>query len=167
MPITEQRLTAAGLLLAYILVAALITACTPDDSARAADDLVITDTRICAAVAVYAFDAAGWDQRAVAAHATLNRFANIGEVPDCGSALISIAGKQFDPMRWQNALDAVDAVQSGSFDIPFACVRVDTALPPKAGTVSDGSPLFPMLAPASVSARTQCVLGGLAFVEAR
>lgn len=120
----------------------------------------VHDTRTCAAAAVYTTATADdWAQRAVIARASLNLFRETG-VPDCFPELATILGDDFDEYRWQAALDAVDAVASGSYALPLACERVDSVAP---STVNTGvSPLS-----GALSARSQCVIGDLVFWEQR
>ncbi|MEF3081901.1 hypothetical protein V3391_06700 [Luteimonas sp. SMYT11W] len=144
----------------FAALAVAIVACAPGeaatvtatvvDEAGAPAELVITDRRTCAAVAVYAVpDAVGFDQAAVAARAVFNRFDQIGTVPDCGVTLTRAVAMGIDTDRWQRALDAVDAVDAGTYDIPLACVRAAHVMS------------------AQVAEQGDCVIGGLAFVEAR
>lgn len=144
----------------YLAAALAIVACAPHAAPAPVDEpLIVTDARICAAVAVYALAKSdAYDQRAAVANTVLNRFKQLGHVPDCGGPLSDIVGRGLDEYRWRSALDAVDAIQSGSYALPLACVRADTVVPP---TVPAGSPLY------RAAARTQCVLSGLAFVEAQ
>lgn len=118
----------------------------------------VHDTRTCAAVAVYTTATADdWSQRAVIARANLNLFKTTG-VPDCYPELVTILGDGLDDYRWQAALDAVDAVASESYALPLACERVDSVAP---STITTGvSPLS-----GDLSARSQCVIGGLVFWE--
>lgn len=127
------------------------------DSVAAA--VKVHDTRTCAAVAVYSTSTADdWSQRAVIAQANLNLFQAAG-VPDCYPDLVSILGNEFDERRWQAALAAVDAVSSGSYAIPLACERVDSVAPLTSPRELSPSP--------GLSARSQCVINGLAFWEQR
>ena len=168
--------TVLGFAAAYAATAVAIVACAPSASSptvathgdrntlvRIEDAPTITDARLCAAVAAYsAATGDHWDQRALIAHAALNRFRTLGHVPDCGGTLTVLVANGIEPHLWQAALDAVDAVQSGSFAIPVACARADTVVrsPADAPVVLAGIP--PVAAPA---ARAQCVIAGLAFVE--
>lgn len=112
----------------------------------------VTQPRICAAVAVYTLATADdWGQRAVIANTVLNQYAAGG--PDCRPALEAVLSNGFSPRRWQLALDAVDAVASGSYALPPGCIRANrVASDPLGGTVG------PAL---------HCVMGGLAFYEVR
>ena len=120
----------------------------------------VHDTRTCAAVAVYTTATADdWSQRATIARANLNLFSATG-VPDCYPELVTILGDGLDDYRWQAALDAVDAVASESYALPLACERVDSVAP---STDTTGvSPLS-----GALSARSQCVISGLAFWDSR
>lgn len=144
----------------YLAAAAALVACAPRAEPAPIDEpLIVTDARICATVAVYALATTdGFDQRAAIANATLNRFKALGAVPDCGGPLSDVVMRGIDEIRWRSAQDAVDAVQSGSYPLPLACVRADTVVSP---TTRVGAPLL------RSAARTQCVLSGLAFVEAQ
>lgn len=144
----------------YAAIALAIVACAPGEAATvtatvvddmgAPAELVITDRRTCAAVAVYAVsDAEGFDQAAVAARAAFNRFDEIGTVPDCGVTLTRAVALGIDTVRWQRALDAVDAVSADTYDIPLACARAAHVMP------------------VELAERGDCVINGLAFVESR
>lgn len=156
----------AGKLLAGAVAAGLLAALVVglDRQAHAAerdaDTFPVTAPRVCAAVAVYTQATADdWSQRAVIARAWFNRAKGRPAV-DCRTALTRVIGNNFSPIRWQQALDAVDAVASGSYPVPLACARVNTVIPPP--TVARlGSPLF------RTGARAQCVIRDLAFVEVR
>lgn len=116
-------------------------------------DPVITDARTCAALAVYERSTVDdWSQRAAIAAATLNAQKTSGADPDCGKGLASALSGPFKPILWQNALDAVDAVASGSYTLPDACARATVVIPVSA----EPSPAEP--------ARAQCVISDLAFV---
>ena len=118
------------------------------------------DTRTCAAVDVYTTATADdWAQRATIARASLNRFAADG-VPDCFPDLSTIMGDGLDTYRWQAALDAVDAIADDSYALPLACERVDTVAP-----LTDSTRVSPLSG--ALSARSQCVLNGLAFWDSR
>lgn len=149
----------------YAGIAAAIVSCSPERTRAAApaDDLSVTDARICATVAAYALATGDqWDQRAVIASTTLNRFAAVGHVPDCGQALSRVVAAGVDAHLWQASLDAVDAVLSGSYAIPVACARADTVVRSPAHPAVEPIGLSPVAASA---ARAQCVIGDLAFVE--
>ncbi|MEN5117467.1 hypothetical protein ABE488_09060 [Luteimonas sp. TWI662] len=154
----SQRRTALAFAAVYCAIAAAIVACAPGEAAppvaEVIDDtgapatLVLAERRICAAVVVYgAVRTDDYAQAAVAARAALNHFNELGHTPDCGVALTRTVSAGIDPTRWQRALDAVDAIENGSYPVPLACVRASVILP------------------ASAAARAQCVLGDLAFVE--
>lgn len=158
--IRSQRRLAALAAPVYVALSAALVACAPGEAAPltatvvdesgAPAELVLTDQRVCAAVAVYGVPAAeGFDQAAVAARAALNRFQQLGDVPDCGTVLTRAVALGIEPVRWQRALDAVDAVEAGTYDIPLACARAAHVMP------------------AQVAERGDCVIGGLAFVESR
>ena len=135
-----------------------------DTAAETAYHLQVDEPRVCAAVAAYTLATGDhWDQRAVIAHTTLNRFKQLGHVPDCGQALAEILGAGLDRYLWQASLDAVDAVQSGSYALPLACARADRVVRSHAHPAVD---LVGFPPSADAVARAQCVLGDLAFVEA-
>lgn len=116
--------------------------------------LSITSPRLCAAVVVYRLASADdWGLRTTIAQTALNAFAALGEVPDCAAPVTMALDRDFDPRRWQAALDAVDAVRSGDYTpSPAACARANAVVR------ADDS------APAGAAARAQCVMHGLAFV---
>jgi hypothetical protein len=120
-------------------------------------NLVVTSPRICAALSVYELAQENdWGLRATVAQATLNGFTLEGRVPDCAAGVGVALTTDFEPARWQLALDAVDAVSSGSYAVsPDACARANTVVPLSAEATSP------------VAARAQCVIYGLAFVEVR
>ncbi|WWW35621.1 hypothetical protein V8017_00275 [Stenotrophomonas rhizophila] len=120
-------------------------------------NLVVTSPRICAALSVYDLAQENdWGLRATVAQATLNGFSLEGRVPDCAAGVGVALTTDFEPDRWQLALDAVDAVSSGSYAVsPDACARANTVVPLSAEATSP------------VAARAQCVIYGLAFVEVR
>lgn len=151
----------AGLILLGLIAAVLISGVVERRAAeQRAATVAIHDTRTCAAVAVYTSSTADdWSQRAAIARANLNLFKAAG-VPDCYPELVTILGDGLDDYRWQAALDAVDAVASGSYALPLACERADTVIPLTAGR--GGLP-----ASVAMSARSQCVINGLAFSETR
>jgi hypothetical protein len=118
------------------------------DLTAPAPAVAVHDVRTCAALAVYnGATADDWSQRAAIANAALNAFAEA--VPDCGPRLLQEAERGIDPRRWQSALDAVDAVRSGSYDVPRACQPADSVAP---SSEADGRAL-----------RSQCVIAGLVF----
>lgn len=132
-------------------------------AARVPAELIITSPRICAALAVYQLaNADDWGLRATIAAATLKGFRDANEVPDCAAAVSTALTEDFSPARWQGALDAVDAVTSGSYSIsPDACARANTIIP--LTIVPDSPPE----ATSPLAARAQCVIYDLAFVELR
>lgn len=153
----SQRRTALMLAPLYLAACLAVVACAPrgevpvvdpvTDDRGAPAELVITDARICAAVAVYRVGAgAAWDQAAIAASASLRQYAELGEVPDCGVTLARAVALGIQPDQWQRALDAVDAVESGRYTLPAACQDVTHILPSYA--VADAP----------------CAVGHLAFV---
>ncbi|MBA0420363.1 hypothetical protein D7Y22_05200 [Stenotrophomonas maltophilia] len=121
---------------------------------------MITSPRICAALAVYELAAADdWGLRATVANTSLNAFRAASRVPDCAPGITKALTQNFQPERWQLALDAADAVLSGSYEIsPAACVRANAVVPL---STADGKE--PSTSP--VLARAQCVMHELAFVE--
>lgn len=169
MPLTKSTKRTARIGLAVIACSALLALvgwAAPSDAPtneRATDtprDLVITSPRICAALAVYELATADdWGLRATIAHTTLNAFSEAQRVPDCASGVTTALSNDFQPARWQLALDAVDAVQSGSYQVSIeACVRANAVVPL---STADGKE--PSTSP--VLARAQCVMHELAFVE--
>lgn len=117
-------------------------------------DPVVTDSRTCAALAVYALATDDdWGQRAAIAQATLNSHQSSGVDPDCGKNLVAALTGPFDSILWRNSLDAVYAVSSGSYDVPLACQRVTTVAPLDLSTPP----------PQGAVTRSQCVVNGLAF----
>lgn len=169
MPLPTNNLRSAHLglvALACFIVLALAAWASPgeESAAEAAGDapdgLVITSPRICAALAVYELATADdWGLRATIAHTTLNAFNDAQRVPDCAAGVATALSSDFQPARWQLALDAVDAVQSGSYQVSVdGCVRANAVIPLP---TADGSEL----STSPVLARAQCVMRGLAFVE--
>ncbi|WP_053057036.1 hypothetical protein [Xanthomonas perforans] len=74
-------------------------------------------------------------------------------MPDCAQGVAAaLTGGDFTPRRWQEALDAVDAVGSGDYALPDSCARANAVMPADAAA-------FP------ATAHAQCVMYGLAFVE--
>ncbi|WP_313319557.1 hypothetical protein [Stenotrophomonas sp.] len=127
---------------------------TTDGEVTIPADLVITSPRICAALAVYELaDHDDWGLRGTIAATALNGFRVADRVPNCAAAVAVALTAEFSPRRWQNALDAVDAVASGSYPVPDACARATAVLPLSA--VNAGSPS---------AARAHCVIYDLAFV---
>ncbi len=168
MPLTNstKRTARIGLatLACFIVLGVVAWASPADAPAAAADDtpegLVITSPRICAALAVYELAAADdWGLRATVANTSLNAFRDASRVPDCAAGVTEALSHHFEPARWQLALDAVDAVLSGSYQVsPAACVRANAVVPLSA---ADGKE--PNTSPVLV--RAQCVMHELAFVE--
>ncbi|WP_372380267.1 hypothetical protein [Xanthomonas sp. NCPPB 1062] len=142
-----------------LAVAAAISACAVTGQPAAGpttatgegipEQLSITSPRFCAALAVYELATVDdWGLRAGIARAALNGFAAAGRVPDCAQGVAAaLTDGDFTPRRWQEALDAVDAVDSGDYALPDACARANAIIP----------------ADAHVAA--PCVMHGLAFVE--
>jgi hypothetical protein len=171
----RTTLTTGGWLLAAVLgfgaTGAAIIGPEPGTAVAAADPdaPTVTSPRVCAAAAAYAIATGDhWDQRAAIARAALNRFDALGHVPDCGRTLTTIVAAGVDSRLWQASLDAVDAVQSGSYALPDACVRADTVSPlPRANRRFPTLVATPAGAPpvSSPAARTHCVIGDLAFFE--
>lgn len=129
-------------------------AVTTDGDVTAPADLVITSPRICAALAVYELaDHDDWGLRGTIAATALNGFRAADRVPNCAAGVAVALTAEFSPRRWQDALDAVDAVASGSYSVPDACARATAVLPLSA--VNADSPS---------SARAHCVIYELAFV---
>jgi hypothetical protein len=135
---------------ALILLLGLIS-CQNQPGAQVAAATPI-DARTAAAIAVYTQATADdWLQRAAIAQAFLNANSS-GTAPkslsgwgwETGGAVPTGAR---DPIRWQNALDAVDAVSSGSYVLPPACLRA-TAV------AKSPAPQWP---------GAQCVVGDLVF----
>lgn len=127
------------------------------DPPAPAEPPTITDPRTCAAVAVYELSTVDdWSLRATIARTTLNAQETSGVDPECGKGLASALSGPFKPILWQNSLDAVDAVTSGSYELSDACARAKTILPlPSSGS---DAPLT------GDAARAQCVLYNLAFL---
>lgn len=168
MPLTNstKRTARIGLAaLACFILLGVVASATPSEApAATAEDapegLVITSPRICAALAVYELAAADdWGLRATVANTSLNAFRDASRVPDCAAGVTKALSQQFEPARWQLALDAADAVLSGSYQVsPAACVRANAVVPL---STADGKE--PSTSP--VLARAQCVMHKLAFVE--
>ncbi|WP_282257302.1 hypothetical protein [Stenotrophomonas sp. PS02301] len=131
-----------------------------DAAEDAPDRLVITSPRICAALAVYELAAADdWALRATVANTSLNAFRDASRVPDCAPGITKALTQNFQPARWQLALDAADAVLSGSYQVsPAACVRANAVFP--LSTADGNLPSTP-----AVLTRAQCVMHDLAFIE--
>lgn len=149
----RDRRLAAGILAVYAAAAFAIVACAQRAEPAPAVAEPITDARLCAATAVYTLATADdWGQRAVIANAVLNQYAAGG--PDCRRPLEAALSLEFSVHRWQQALDAVDAVASGSYALPPGCIRANRVVsqPPLGGAVG------PAL---------HCSMGGLSFLEVR
>lgn len=150
----RDRRLAAGILAVYAAAALAIVACTPRADVQP-DQFAepITDARVCAATAVYTLATGDdWGQRAVIANAVLNQYAAGG--PDCRRPLDAALSSDFDVLRWQQALDAVDAVASGSYALPPGCIRANRVVP---------TPLWS----GAVGPALHCSMGGLSFLEVR
>lgn len=108
-----------------------------------------TTARDCAVRAVYHFSDDDWGQRALIASAVLNTSIAPDVGLECGAPLLpSDVGALPDPYRLQAAIDAFDAVASGSYELPVACDGVTAFSSPEAAP------------------RSQCVYGDLAFTTA-
>lgn len=131
-----------------------------DAAEDAPDRLVITSPRICAALAVYELATADdWALRATVANTSLNAFRDASRVPDCAPGITKALTQNFQPARWQLALDAADAVLSGSYQVsPAACVRANAVFPL---LIADGKEP----STSAVLTRAQCVMHDLAFIE--
>lgn len=133
-----------------------IAAVSTDGDVTAPADLIITSPRICAALAVYELaDHDDWGLRGTIAATALNGFRAVDRVPNCAAGVAVALTADFDPRRWQDALDAVDAVTSGSYEIsPEACVRATAVI--RLSTIDPRTP---------PAAQARCVLYDLAFIE--
>jgi hypothetical protein len=127
------------------------------DPAPQPEPPTITDSRTCAAVAVYELSTVDdWNLRATIARTTLNAQETSGVDPECGKGLASALSGPFKPILWQNSLDAVDAVASGSYELSDACARAKTIITlPSSGSGTSLS---------DDADRAQCVLYNLAFL---
>lgn len=106
------------------------------------------DARTCAAADVYTRATADdWLQRAAIAQASLN--ASRQTAPTCGDWARPLIEGHRDTLRWLAALDAVDAVASGSYILPPACARAT------------------VVAPSTQWPGAQCVIRDLVFAEVR
>lgn len=126
----------------------------------APDGLVITSPRICAALAVYGLAGANdWTARAAVATTALNAFRDTTQAPDCAAGVTAALTRDFQPSRWQLALDSVDAVLAGTSQLsPAAWARAKAATPLMA---EDGKEPSTM----PVLARAHCVVNELAHLE--
>lgn len=169
MHLTTSNLRSARLglvALSCFIVLAVAAWASPSDAPAASDDgsapegLVITSPRICAALAVYELAAADdWGLRATVANTSLNAFRDASRVPDCAPGITKALTQNFQPDRWQLALDAADAVLSGSYQVsPAACVRANAVVPLSTADGKEPSP-------SPVLVRAQCVMHDLAFIE--
>lgn len=163
MPSHTHRKTLPGLAIGLALIS-LVAGCrtsllaAPQESPTSP---VIADRRICAALEVYRLaDADDYGLRAVIAQTTFNSFAAAGQVADCGAGVAATLRSNFSPRRWQDALDAVDAVSSGSYLVPDACARASAMFP-----LSPAAASIPLLADPPSAVRAQCVISNLVFVE--
>ena len=169
MPLTNSNLRSARLglvALACFIVLGVAAWAAPGDAPAAdatedaPDTLVITSPRICAALAVYELAAADdWALRATVANTSLNAFRDASHVPDCAPGITKALTQNFQPARWQLALDAADAVLSGSYQVSAAaCVRANAVFP--LPTADGNKP-----STSAVLTRAQCVMHDLAFIE--
>lgn len=100
-----------------------------------------------------------WALRATVANTSLNAFRDASRVPDCAPGITKALTQNFQPARWQLALDAADAVLSGSYQVsPAACVRANAVFP--LPTAEGNKP-----STSAVLTRAQCVMHDLAFIE--
>lgn len=93
-----------------------------------------------------------WSQRALIAYSVLNQVSAPGvdaRTPCAYPSPLDAGGPLPDPYLLQSARDAVDAVLSGSYEIPPACAAATAVMS------------------SAAAPRAQCVVGSLAFVEAR
>ena len=129
---------------------------TTDGSVSVPSDLVISSPRICAALVVYKLaDHNDWGLRATIAATALNGYRAAEHVPNCAVGVAVALTQDFSQRRWQDALDAVDAVTSGSYSIsPAACARATAVV-----RLSAADPNYPP------AAQAPCVIYDLAFIE--
>lgn len=126
-----------------------VTAVATDGDMTVPADLVIVSPRICAALAVYELaEHDDWGLRATIAGTALNGFRSAERVPNCATGVAAALTNDFSERRWLLALDAVDAVASGSYSVPLACARATAVVPLSAA-----------------DARAHCVIYDLAFVS--
>lgn len=127
-----------------------------DGTVTVPSNLVINSPRICAALAVYELaDHNDWGLRATIAATALNGYRAAEGVPNCAVGVAVALTQDFSQRRWQDALDAVDAVTTGSYSIsPAACARATTVV-----RLSTADPEQPP------AAQARCVIYDLAFLE--
>ena len=127
-----------------------LASCSNGPTATAPARVEVVPARDCAARTVYHQSTADdWGQRALIAHAVLNASAPGGSAPiPCAFPSPLAAGGTPDPYLWQSALDAVDAVASGSYSLPSGCAGITKVV-------------------SIAVTRSACEVGGLAFVEVR
>ena len=145
---------ASGAVLSLLICVAFAALQAPTAAAPAtlAPPLATAPARECAARAVfYTATEDDWGQRALIAYTVLNRAPSPDAGIPCGfpSPPPAGVGDFSDAYFWLSAVDAVDAIASGSYDVPPACTGATEILP-----FSD-------------SPRSQCVIGSLAFEGAR
>ncbi|NUS37629.1 MAG: hypothetical protein HOQ02_01190 [Lysobacter sp.] len=131
----------------------ILFACHRQAASAATTDVapLTADPRNCAAAAVYTKATADdWLQRAAIAQASLNAFnASSTALGTCRKRAGAVLSGSRDTIRWRNALDAVDAVASGDFVLPPACLRATVVVP----------------LPATQWPGAQCVVRDLVFAE--
>lgn len=144
--------TAFGIAAAWLLHVALIQ---PDGlgDLPSAQPVATVPVSECAVRTVY-FTATDddWSQRALIAYSVLNQVSAPGvdaRTPCAYPSPLDAGGPLPDPYLLQSARDAVDAVLSGSYEIPPACAAATAVMS------------------SAAAPRAQCVVGSLAFVEAR
>lgn len=82
------------------------------------------------------------------ANTVLNAYRDSSHVPDCSTGIADALASGFRPARWQLAIDAVDTVLSGTYQIsPEACVPANMIVPLHAAE-SKGLITSPVLAKA-------------------
>lgn len=121
--------------------------CSPTATAPVAPRVSHISARACAIRTVYHNAQDDWGQRALIAASVLNRSPAPGAVIPCpASPFPAEDGAGGTSYRYRAARDAVDAVASGSYDLPRSCIGVVAFAPPEAAP------------------RSQCITGGLAFI---
>lgn len=126
-----------------------VTAVATDGDVTVPADLVINSPRICAALAVYELaEHDDWGLRATIAGTAFNGFREEARVPNCTAGVAIALTNDFSERRWLLALDAVDAVASGSYSVPLACARATA-----------------VVSLSAADARAHCVIYDLAFVS--